>query len=152
MYAAYVITYATESFHSDWIQLNFLGVAAASGGWTASISKPAFRGSWFSRSWFTHENRDGSRLPWFAHENRDVSWNAGLLARTEMILELLVYSREQRGFSNHSFTYENRGSSRNGLLTRTEMVLDTLVCPREQRLFLKLWFTRENRDDSRNSR
>ena len=104
---------------------------------------------WFSKR-FTREDRDGSRLPWFAHENRDGSLNAGLLARTEMILELLVYSREQRSFSNHSFTYEKRGGSRNGLLTRTEMVLDTLVSPREQRWFLKLWFTCENRDDSRN--
>jgi len=30
----------------------------------------------------------------FTRENRDGSWNFGLLARTEMVLETLIYSRE----------------------------------------------------------
>lgn len=148
--------YRIDSFRSNWIQLNFLGLAAASGGWTAN--EPGFQGSWFSRNWFTHENRDGSwnirlrmrikMVPetiysrgerwfstrWFTHEYRDGSWNVALLTRTEMVLETLVYSQDKRWFSKRWFT------------TRIEMNLETLVYSREQRWFLKRWFTHETRD------
>jgi hypothetical protein len=52
------IQYINQRSHGNWIQQNFLGLAAMSGGWT--VSKPMFREpSMFSssRNWWPEQRR-----------------------------------------------------------------------------------------------